>query len=127
MKTQPLTYLAQGLAAVILAMASATKFLGAPDAVLMFEKLGMEPTGRFVIAVVEMTAALLLLSPFAALGAALAVAVMSGAIIAHATRIGIVVNGDGGQLFGMLVAVLISSAYVLVRRRRELPLIGKTL
>ena len=93
-----LTYAAQVMAAVILLMASAMKFVGNVDSVEVFVRLGMEPGGRYLIAVIEALAALLLLSPLAALGSVIAVGVMSGAIIAHATQLGLSVNNDGGLL-----------------------------
>ena len=93
---------------------------------MLFEMLEMEPHGRIVIGLVEFTAALLLLSPQASVGSLLAVGVMLGAIIAHVTVLGVKVGGDGGLLVMMLGVVLISSAIVLVARRRELPIIGST-
>lgn len=71
--------------------------------------------------------ALLLLSPFAALGAVIAVSVMCGAIIAHVTQLGLVVNDDGGALVGMLVVVLLCSGYVVISQRKEIPFVGDTL
>jgi len=53
--------------------------------------------------------------------------VMCGAIIAHVTRLGLVVNDDGGMLVGMLVVVLLCASYVLISRRKEIPLVGDTL
>ena len=88
--------------------------------------LDMEPTGRYVIAVIELAAALLIVSPFAALGSVMAVSVMCGALIAHLTQLGLVVNNDGGRMVGMLVVVLLCAAYVLVSRRKEIPFVGDT-
>jgi len=93
----------------------------------VFETLGMEPHGRIVIGLVEMSAALLLVSPYAAIGALLAVGVMLGAIIAHLTVLGVEVGGDGGLLVIFLGVVLASSSAVLVARRSELPIVGSTL
>ncbi len=87
----------------------------------------MEPAGRYLIGVIELMGALLLLSPFAALGSVIVVAVMCGAIIAHVTQLGLVVNDDGGLLVGMLVVVLLCAGHVLVTRRKELPFVGSTL
>lgn len=127
MKPPKLIYVAQIVAAIVLIMASGTKFLGDPKAIELFTRLGMEPTGRFVIATIEVTAALLLLSPFAATGSVLSIAVMCGAIIAHCTRLGLVVHDDGGGMVLLLVLVLLCSCYVLVTRRKELPFVGDTL
>lgn len=122
-----LTHAAQGTAAMILLMASVMKFMGDPGSIEIFARLEMEPTGRYMIAVIESVGALLLLSPFAALGSVMVVAVMCGAIIAHVTQLGLVVNDDSGMLVGMLVVVLLCAGYVLVSRRKEIPLVGDTL
>ena len=122
-----LTRIAQGIAAMLLLLAAIMKFIGDPGSVEVFVSLDMEPAGRYVIAVIEMVAGLLLLSPFAALGSVMVVAVMCGAIIAHVTQLGLVVNNDGGRLVGMLVVVLLCAGYVLVSRRKEIPFVGDTL
>lgn len=127
MKHPKLTRAAQGVAAILLLLAATMKFMGDPGGVQVFAQLGMEPTGRYVIAVVELSAAVLLLSPFAALGSVLAVAVMCGAIIAHVTQLGLVVHDDGGRMVGILVVVFVCSGYVLVSRRKEIPLVGDSL
>lgn len=122
-----LTRAAQGIAAMLLLMAAGMKFMGDPGSVEIFTRLGMDPGGRYLIAVIELIAAMLLLSSFAALGSVVATAVMCGAIIAHVTKLGLVVNNDGGRLIGMLVVVLVCVSYVLVSRRKEIPIVGETL
>lgn len=89
--------------------------------VALFTTLEMEPHGRVVIGVVEIMAGLLLLTPQAGIGALLAVGVMLGAIIAHATVLGFDVTH-----MGMLALVLLSSAFILFARRRELPVVGRS-
>jgi len=115
------------LAAGILLPMGYQKLIGGEMSRMLFDTLGMEPHGRVVIGLVEILAALLLLSPQAAAGALLAVGVMLGAIIAHSTALGMEVEGDGGRLLTMLVVVFLSSATVLLLRRGELPIIGSTL
>ena len=122
-----LTHAAQGVAALLLLTTATMKFMGDPGSVEVFVILDMEPAGRYVIAVLELVAALLLLSPLAALGSVIAVAVMCGATIAHLTQLGLQIDSNGGRLVGMLVVVLCCAGYVLVERRRELPLVGDTL
>ncbi len=126
MKHPKLTYVAQGLAAALLLFAAVAKFTGDSGSVEVFRRLGMEPGGRYLIAVIESAAALLLLSPFAAVGAVLAIGVMCGAILAHLTRLGLAVNDDGGMLFGMLILVFLSAGFVLFSRRKEIPFVGAT-
>lgn len=98
------------------------KLTGGEVDVRLFTDLGMEPHGRIIIGVVELAAGLLLLSPQAASGALLAVGVMCGAIIAHTTVLGFSITH-----VPLLALVLACSAAVLFARRRDLPIVGKTL
>jgi len=112
--------------AAILLPVGYSKLAGTPMDIMLFERLGMEPKGRIIIGLLEIIAALLMLSPQAASGALIAVGIMFGAIIAHSTVLGVDV-GDGGRHVAMLALVLVSSAVVLFVRRHDLPIIGKTL
>jgi hypothetical protein len=67
---------------------------------------------------------LLLIPSTTTIGAALALAVISGAIISHLTILGIEVQGDGGLLFGLAVTVFVASALILLLRRGEIPVVG---
>jgi putative oxidoreductase len=127
MASPKLTRAAEVIAALLLMLAAVTKFLGDPATIEVFATLNMEPGGRYLIAFIELTAALLLLSAHAALGSLLAVAVMIGAIIAHVTQLGLVVGDDGGLHVGMLAVVLVCACYALYARRKEIPLVGETL
>lgn len=118
----------QVVAAIILGTAGVLKISGGGMAVFIFEQLQMEPFGRYLIGFIEIAAALMLLSSsFAAVGAVLCVGTMVGAAIAHATYLGVSVQGDDGKLMLMLIVVLASSLTVLILRRRTLPLVGPTL
>jgi hypothetical protein len=93
--------------------------------VYIFRTLGLEPWGRIGSGVVELVAVVLLLHPrTAAIGAAVAVAVLAGAIIGHLTKLGVVVQNDGGLLFGLAVAAFVGGVGILHLRRAELPVIG---
>jgi len=119
------SWIAQLVAAVILAQTLFFKFTGAPESKYIFSTLGVEPWGRLATATLELIAVGLLLYPKTpALGAVLAAGLMAGAIGAHLTRLGIEVQGDGGLLFGLAVTVLVSALVVLVIRRGQLPLVG---
>lgn len=123
-----LTTFSRLVAACIIGGAGVLKFLSNPTDMLVFTALDMEPLGRYLIGTLELLAGALLLSgSFAASGALLAVGTMLGAAIAHATVLGVQVEGDGGRHVALLVTVLVSSGAVLLTRRRELPLIGRTL
>jgi uncharacterized membrane protein YphA (DoxX/SURF4 family) len=115
----------QVLVAGILLQTLFFKFTGAAESVYIFSTLGVEPWGRIVSGIVELVAAIMLLVPATTtLGAALALAVMAGAIGSHLTVLGIEVMGDGGLLFGLALAVFVASGAILVLRRSEIPLIG---
>ena len=111
--------------AVILVQTLFFKFTGAPESIYIFEKLGLEPWGRIGSGAAELVAAVLLLVPATAgVGAVMALAVVSGAIVSHLGPLGIEVQGDGGLLFALACAVFAGSAVVLWLHRRELPLVG---
>ncbi len=119
------SWILQLVAAAILAQTLFFKFSGAPESKFIFTTLGVEPWGRVGTGLAELVAVLLLLTPrFAILGAALAVVLMFGAIGSHLTKLGIVVQNDGGLLFALAVTVLAASAVVLFLRRQQLPSFG---
>ena len=104
------------------------KFTAAPESVYIFTKVGLEPWGRIGSGVVELIAALLILSPrLTWLGSVLAIGVMAGAIVSHLTVLGIEVQGDKGLLFALAVVVLVAAAINLFLHRTEIPIIGRTL
>jgi putative oxidoreductase len=115
-------------AAVILLQTLFFKFTAAPESVYIFTKVGAEPWGRIGSGIVELIAAVLILTPrFTWLGSFLALGVMSGAIVSHLTILGIEVQGDKGLLFGLAVIVFVSSAINLVLHRNAIPVIGRRL
>ena len=114
--------------AIILLQTLYFKFSAAPESVYIFETLGLEPHGRIGSGIAELIAAVLLLIPKTAwAGAALSLGVISGAIVSHLTQLGIVVQGDGGYLFYLVVVVFIFSAIVLWMNRRQIPILGAKL
>lgn len=115
------SWIAQVIAAGILAQTLFFKFTGAPESKFIFSTLGAEPWGRLGSGVVELIAVVLLLIPrLAVFGAGLAMGVMVGAIGSHLTKLGIEVQGDGGLLFGLAVTTFVLAGLVLVLRRRQL-------
>jgi putative oxidoreductase len=114
------------IAAVILLQTLFFKFTGAPESVYIFTKVGLEPWGRYGSGVVELIAAVLLLSSCHCwLGAVLALGVMGGAIMSHLTKLGIVVQDDGGLLFALAITVAVCSLVTLALHRRQIPFIAK--
>lgn len=111
------SWLLQLVAATILAQTLFFKFSGAEESVYIFTTLGMEPWGRILSGVAELIAVVLLLVPQTVpLGALLSLGVISGALMAHVTRLGIEVKGDGGELFFLAVVVFVASAGILILR-----------
>jgi len=116
------------IVAVILLQTLFFKFSGAKESVYIFSTLGMEPWGRIGSGIAELIAAILLLIPgTVTLGALLSLAVISGAILSHLTRLGIALPavGDHGELFALAVVVFVCSLGVLLLHRQELPWIGR--
>lgn len=127
------------------------KFTGSPETDHIFNTLeawavGLGASGLFVkqgvfgpyvIGSAELVASILLLAGlvlsarFTAIGALMAMGIISGAILFHLfTPLGVAVtnadgSSDGGLLFGMAVGVWISAAILTLAHRRDLPLIGR--
>jgi uncharacterized membrane protein YphA (DoxX/SURF4 family) len=116
------------IAAAILLQTLFFKFTAAPESVYIFTKLWLEPWGRIGSGIVELIAAILLFVPrLAWLGAAIALGVMGGAIVSHLTKLGIVVQDDGGLLFGLAITVALAATALLYLHRKDLPIIGARL
>ncbi len=110
-------WIAAVIAAAILAMTSFSKLTGASDSSQLFQTLGVEPWGRYLVGLGELTTVLLILRPATAVkGAALGFVLMLGAIGTHLLKIGVDYEGDGGTLFGMAVAVFVAAGLVLKLR-----------
>ena len=109
------------------------KFTGAAESVYIFSKLGLEPAGRIGSGIAELTAVILLLIPATVTyGALLSLGVISGALMFHLTTLGIVVinsdgTSDGGLLFALALIVFLSSAFILLLHRTQIPVVGSKL
>ena len=115
-------------AAIILLQTLFFKFTAAPESVYIFTKVGAEPWGRIGSGVVELIAAILIMTPrFTWLGSLLAMGVMAGAILSHLTLLGIEVQGDKGLLFALALIVFVCSTVNLLLHRSEIPVIGRRL
>ena len=107
------------LAAVIMLQTLFFKFSGAEESIYIFTKIGMEPFGRYLSGGVELIAGILLFTRLYAIGAALGLGTISGAIFFHLTSLGIEVQGDGGYLFVLALVVFASSAGVILLNLEE--------
>jgi uncharacterized membrane protein YphA (DoxX/SURF4 family) len=129
---KPATYvlwIAKLIAALIMLQTLYFKFLGQPESVYIFSTLGVEPWGRIGSGVVELIASILILIPRTSwIGAGLGLGVMSGAILSHLTVLGIEVQGDGGYLFFLGLAVAACCITILALTRSQwLPVFSATL
>ncbi len=128
------------VAAIILLQTLFFKFTAAPESVYIFTKLGVfihtyvpfasvstvEVSGRIGSGIMELVAAVLLLTPrFVWVGAVLAMAATGGAIVSHLTFLGIEVQGDKGLLFSLAIVVFVTSAIALFLHRMQVPALGK--
>jgi hypothetical protein len=111
--------------AAILAQTLFFKFTYAPETQVIFADRGGRAAAT-AVGLVELVCVVLLLTPrLAGAGAALSLAVISGALFTHLTSLGIQIvdpttgQGDGGLLFGLAVAVFVGSAIVLSLRWPE--------
>lgn len=123
-----LSWVLRLIAAAILLQTLYFKFTAAPESVYIFTRVGMEPWGRIGSGVVELIAAILLLTPrFTWAGSILAIGMMGGAILSHLTILGIEVKGDKGLLFGLAVIVFLTAGINLFLHRSEIPVLGRRL
>jgi len=123
-----LSWLLRIVAAIILLQTLFFKFTAAPESVYIFRKVGAEPWGRIGSGVIELIAAILILTPrFTWLGSLLAMGVMAGAVLSHLTVLGIEVQGDKGLLFALALIVFVCSTINLLLHRSEIPVIGRRL
>ena len=113
------------VAATIMLQTLLFKLTGAKEIVHLFTKIAGENEAflRIGTGIIELIASVLLFIPKKTwLGAYLTIGLMSGAILSHLTKIGIVHNNDGGTLFSMAVITLISTIVLLSINRKNIPL-----
>lgn len=111
----------------ILLSAAFMKLTSHPTSIHVFTLLEMEPFGRYLIGLIELSAAgLLFTRHHAASGAMISLSVMIGAIIAHISKLGLVILDDSGFTVVLLVILLCSSTGVAYFNRFDIPLIGSS-
>lgn len=104
-----ISWIAAVIAAIIMLQTLYFKFSAAPESVYIFSTLGIEPWGRIGSGIGELIASVLILIPSKRwLGALLGLGIISGAILAHLTKLGIEVMDDGGYLFILAIIVFIA-------------------
>lgn len=109
------------IASGILGFSAFLKLTAAPATVFIFQKLGMEPSGRFGVAVLEIIALVLILIPKTAWrGAILGCMMMFGAICMHLAMAQVTILGDHGLMFASAIVVFACCISVLVFHKAEL-------
>ena len=107
-------------AALIMLQTLYFKFSASEESIYIFSQLGMEPWGRIATGILELIASLLILFPKTTFfGALLGMGLMTGALGAHLTKLGIEVKNDGGQLFIYALLVLASSIALVIIYRND--------
>ena len=128
------------VAAIILLQTLFFKFTAAPESIYIFTKLGtfihsyvpiasigdLEVSARIGSGIMELIAAVLLLTPrFVWTGAVLAMVATGGAIASHLTFLGFEVQGDKGLLFFLAISTFVTSAIALFLHRMQIPVLRK--
>ena len=111
-------WICQCVACYMLVQAGLGKLSGSETDIYVFTTLGMEPFGRYLIGILEILAGLGLLHPLsAALSAFLGTGILTGALLAHSTRLG----WEGSTFFFITYSSLLLAVWM---RRHELPFSG---
>jgi uncharacterized membrane protein YphA (DoxX/SURF4 family) len=120
-QTNRLLWIPKLIAALIMLQTLYFKFSAAPESIYIFTAIGMEPWGRIGTGIMELIASILILIPAATVfGAVLGIGLMGGALFFHITRLGIVVQNDGGLLFIYAMAVMICCIALVCAKREQL-------
>ena len=122
-------WIAQLAVAGILGMMAFVKFFNyTPEgSMALATALGVGRGVVTMIGLVETAAVIAILTPrLHAVGALLGVATALGALFSHATKIGFS-GSPVAEMWVMALVVLAASAFVLVSRRKELPVVGSSL
>lgn len=117
------SWIAQIIVIFILGQTLFFKFMDAPETVELFAQLGMGSFGYKLIGSLELIACvLLLIPPSITWGAILSWGLMSGAIMAHVTKVGF--EGDYGILGGMAITAWLLSCLIIYLRRGQISFIA---
>ncbi len=121
-----LSLILRAVITLILLMVSFNKLSGSAEAKHLFELLGQEPVGRYLVGVLELTVIILIVTPrTVAYGGVAGLVAMTGAMLSH-IKLGSVSmtypdgSNDGGMMFMMAVAVWASSLALAFIHNREL-------
>lgn len=116
-----ISWVSASVAAIIMIQTLYFKFTAAPESIYIFTTLGMEPWGRIGSGIGELIASILIFIPTTRwLGSLMGFGIISGAIFAHLTKLGIEVQGDGGYLFLLAIIVFVSCGICLYLEKYKL-------
>ncbi|MEO9871643.1 DoxX family protein [Ekhidna sp.] len=99
---------------IILAQTLPFKFSGAQESVMIFTQLNMEPWGRYLIGTIELISTLFLITNFYIIGAIISLSIISAANFLHFTKLGFIINDDGGTLFILSIIVIFCSLWIVL-------------
>ena len=123
MKKNIVSWVAQIGVVFILGQTLFFKFTDAPEVVALFNKLGMGAFGYKTIGLFELIACVLLLIRSSIIwGAILSWGLMSGAIMAHVTKVGF--EGDDGSLGMMAIIAWLLSCLIIYLRRQQISIVA---
>lgn len=109
-------------------MMSLPKFAGQEITVHIFTTLGVEPWGRIITGIIEVSIFLLVLIPQTTIyGVILSLGTILGAILSHFVILGLVIKNasgtvnDGGEIFITALIILVLTLINLFIHRRSIP------
>lgn len=123
MHTKIISWILQLIVVIILGQTLFFKFSDAPETVELFSQLGMGAFGYKLIGVLELFACIMLLIPASvASGALLSWGLMTGAILAHVTKLGFA--ADMAVLGGLAIVAWLLSLCIMYIHRAHLPVLS---
>ena len=123
MNTKIISWILQLIVVIILGQTLFFKFSDAPETVELFSQLGMGAFGYKLIGALELFACIMLLIPASvASGALLGWGLMTGAILAHVTKIGFA--GEMGVLGSLAIVAWLLCIFIMLINRAHLPVLS---
>lgn len=113
-----ISWISQFYIAAVLFQSMYYKLVETADWVYLFAELGLEPFGRWGVAIIELITGIILLIPSKAwIGAVLTMLLTGVAIILHSTVLGIDFRDDGGSQFYLSILLFSCATLVLFLRK----------
>lgn len=132
MKATIITWIFRIALAALYLMMSIPKFAGQEITVHIFTTLGVEPWGRILTGLIEVSIFLLVLVPKTTVyGVIMSLGTIMGAILSHFVILGLVVKNesgtvnDGGEIFTTALIILALTVINLFIHRKSIPFINK--